>query len=102
MGSPSLLLLATVLSCASGGHLSYHRKLLPSSRDHNLHSASSYPGAQFYIECTQIRVSGGGGKTPSGVSFSEAYKGTDQLSKFNIYYSTPTTYIVPGPTVFNC
>lgn len=43
-----------------------------------LHAASSYPGAQFYMECAQINVTGGSGaKSPSTVSFPGAYKGTD-------------------------
>lgn len=40
-----------------------------------LHSAGSYPGAQFYQECAQINVIGGtGAKTPSTVSFPGAYQ----------------------------
>ena len=40
-----------------------------------LHGASSYPGAQFYMECAQINIVGGtGAKTPSTVSFPGAYK----------------------------
>ena len=39
-----------------------------------LHGASSYPGAQFYMECAQIDVIGGtGAKDPSTVSFPGAY-----------------------------
>ena len=40
-----------------------------------LHAAGSYPGAQFYQECAQVRISGGtGAKKPSTVSFPGAYK----------------------------
>ena len=43
-----------------------------------LHSAGNYPGAQFYMECAQINVTGGSGsKTPATVSFPGAYHGTD-------------------------
>ncbi|RPA94404.1 hypothetical protein L873DRAFT_1830346 [Choiromyces venosus 120613-1] len=34
-----------------------------------LHGASTYPGAQFYIECAQINVTGGGSASPATVSF---------------------------------
>ncbi|KAF2496965.1 glycoside hydrolase [Lophium mytilinum] len=67
-----------------------------------LHGASSYPGAQLYMECAQLNISGGGSTSPSGVSFPGAYQGTDPGIKFNLYYPTPTTYTIPGPTVFNC
>lgn len=40
-----------------------------------LHEASSYPGAQFYMECAQIEVVGGtGAKTPATVSIPGVYK----------------------------
>ncbi|KAG8896175.1 hypothetical protein FRB99_009032 [Tulasnella sp. 403] len=34
-----------------------------------LHPASSYPGAQFYMECAQINITGGGNANPPTVSF---------------------------------
>jgi len=43
-----------------------------------LHSASSEGGAQFYIGCAQVAVSGGtGSAVPSGVALPGAYKATD-------------------------
>ncbi|KAJ3561749.1 hypothetical protein NP233_g10004 [Leucocoprinus birnbaumii] len=40
-----------------------------------LHAASSYPGAQFYMECAQINITGGSGSaSPATVSFPGAYK----------------------------
>jgi cellulase len=39
-----------------------------------LHGAGNYPGAQFYMECAQINVVGGGNTTPANtVSFPGAY-----------------------------
>lgn len=67
-----------------------------------LHGASTYPGAQFYMECAQLQVTGGGDATPSTVSFPGAYNGSDPGITFNLYYPTPTAYAVPGPTVFDC
>ena len=66
-----------------------------------LHAASSYPGAQLYMECAQIQITGGTGtKTPSTVSFPGAYHGTDPGIKLSIYYPTVTNYTVPGKWFF--
>ncbi|PVF94638.1 glycoside hydrolase [Serendipita vermifera] len=50
-----------------------------------LHPASSYPGAQFYMECAQLRIGGGGSASPATVSFPGAYKGSDPGITINIY-----------------
>ncbi|KAG8928756.1 hypothetical protein FRC02_006503 [Tulasnella sp. 418] len=67
-----------------------------------LHPASSYPGAQFYMECAQINITGGGSANPSTVSFPGAYSGTDPGIKINIYNPVPKTYTIPGPRPFTC
>lgn len=52
-----------------------------------LHSAGSSGGAQFYISCAQINVTGGGAGTPGPlVAFPGAYKPTDPGIMINIYY----------------
>ncbi|KFY07313.1 hypothetical protein V492_07252 [Pseudogymnoascus sp. VKM F-4246] len=67
-----------------------------------LHSASSKNGAQFYMECAQINVTGGTGSvTPATVSLPGAYKSTDPGILFNLYVS-PISYTIPGPSVFSC
>jgi cellulase len=66
-----------------------------------LHSAYNYPGAQFYVGCAQLQVTGGGNANPSTVSFPGAYKSTDPGVKLNIY-PYPSSYTVPGPSVFSC
>ncbi|KAG9002019.1 hypothetical protein FRB94_004169 [Tulasnella sp. JGI-2019a] len=67
-----------------------------------LHGASVYPGAQFYMECAQINVTGGGSTSPATVSFPGAYAGTDPGITIDIYYPTVTNYTIPGPSVFTC
>jgi hypothetical protein len=67
-----------------------------------LHAASSYPGAQLYMECAQIAVTGGGNGNPATVSFPGAYKGTDPGIKFQLYWPVPTSYTIPGPRPFVC
>jgi len=66
-----------------------------------LHSASSAGGAQFYISCGQINVTGGGNGSPGPmVAFPGAYKATDPGLMINIYYPIPKTYTLPGPPVW--
>ncbi|ORY08736.1 glycosyl hydrolase family 61-domain-containing protein [Clohesyomyces aquaticus] len=65
-----------------------------------LHQASQTNGAQFYISCAQIKVTGGGNGTPSPlVSFPGAYQATDPGIKVNIY-SGVSSYTPPGPAVW--
>ncbi|KAG7293933.1 hypothetical protein NEMBOFW57_003994 [Staphylotrichum longicolle] len=69
-----------------------------------LHSAGSAGGAQFYISCAQITVTGGSGTySPKNlVSFPGAYKATDPGIMINIYYPVPTSYTPPGPPAETC
>jgi len=67
-----------------------------------LHGASSKNGAQFYMECAQINIVGGGAASPSAVSFPGAYNANDPGILIDIYYPTVTSYTIPGPTVFTC
>ncbi|KAF5371495.1 hypothetical protein D9615_009651 [Tricholomella constricta] len=66
-----------------------------------LHAAGSYPGAQLYMECAQLEITGGGSTSPATVSFPGAYSGTDPGIKINIY-QTLSSYTIPGPPVFSC
>ncbi|KAK3388781.1 glycosyl hydrolase family 61-domain-containing protein [Sordaria brevicollis] len=69
-----------------------------------LHSASSAGGAQFYVSCAQISVSGGSGtfSPRNQVSFPGAYQATDPGIMINIYYPIPKSYTPPGPAVESC
>ncbi|KAF9468474.1 glycosyl hydrolase family 61-domain-containing protein [Collybia nuda] len=66
-----------------------------------LQSASSYPGAQFYMSCAQLSITGSGSTNPATVSFPGAYEPTDPgivvQSIFNVIEYAP-----PGPSVFSC
>ncbi|KAF2423465.1 cellulose-growth-specific protein [Tothia fuscella] len=58
-------------------------------------------GAQIYIQCVQLKVTGGGNGTPSPkVAFPGAYSKADPGIKFQLYWPTPTGYINPGPPVW--
>ncbi|KAK3395754.1 glycosyl hydrolase family 61-domain-containing protein [Sordaria brevicollis] len=74
-----------------------------------LHNAGSSQGAQFYIGCAQINVTGGGSTTPSStVSFPGAYSASDPGILINIYSAGGKTdnggrsYQIPGPQLFTC
>ncbi|KAG8884629.1 hypothetical protein FRB97_003685 [Tulasnella sp. 331] len=61
-----------------------------------LHVASGLDGAQFYMSCYQINVTGGGTATPAGVSLPGAYSATDPGILINIYQQL-NSYTIPGP-----
>ncbi|KAK7522477.1 putative endo-beta-1,4-glucanase D [Phyllosticta citriasiana] len=66
-----------------------------------LHEASNEGGAQFYLECVQIAVSGSGTTSlPEGVALPGAYKADDAGILFNMYGDF-STYQIPGPTVWD-
>ncbi|KAN0102649.1 glycoside hydrolase family 61 protein [Hyaloscypha variabilis] len=86
----------TIPSCLADGQYLLRPELIA------LHGASSSGGAQFYMECAQINVTGGTGtKTPATVSLPGAYKASDPGILINIY-KTLTSYTIPGPEVFTC
>jgi len=72
-----------------------------------LHNAYSAGGAQFYNECAQINITGGSGsKTPETVSIPGVYQESDPGIVINIYNAQgqpyPSSYTIPGPSVFTC
>ncbi|EPE27226.1 hypothetical protein GLAREA_03141 [Glarea lozoyensis ATCC 20868] len=85
-------------SCIASGQYLLRAELIA------LHGAGSSGGAQFYMECAQINITGGtGAKSPATVSLPGAYKANDPGILVNIY-STPaiSKYTIPGPPVFTC
>ncbi|PVH69896.1 carbohydrate-binding module family 1 protein [Cadophora sp. DSE1049] len=68
-----------------------------------LHGAGSPAGAQFYMECAQINVSGGSGTaSPATVSLPGTYSASDPGILLSIYYPPLTSYTIPGPRPFVC
>ncbi|KAL5533677.1 hypothetical protein ACEPAG_137 [Sanghuangporus baumii] len=82
-------------SCISAGQYLLRHEIIA------LHAASSYPGSQFYIECAQLEITGGGSASPATVSFLGAYQGSDPGITINIYQNL-SNYTIPGPAVFFC
>ncbi|OIW35682.1 hypothetical protein CONLIGDRAFT_609141 [Coniochaeta ligniaria NRRL 30616] len=64
-----------------------------------LHTASSSGGAQFYMTCFQLSVTGSGAASPATVSFPGAYKASDPGILVNIH-AAMSTYVAPGPAVY--
>lgn len=66
-----------------------------------LHSASSEGGAQFYMSCAQIEVTGSGAGTPgSTIKLPGGYSADDAGILINIWWPIPTNYTAPGPAVW--
>lgn len=66
-----------------------------------LHVASTEGGAQFYMSCYQLEVTGSGTASPPSsdlTTFPGAYSATDPGILIDIYYPTITSYDIPGPT----
>ncbi|OLN92290.1 Polysaccharide monooxygenase Cel61a 1 [Colletotrichum chlorophyti] len=64
-----------------------------------LHSAGQENGAQFYPQCINLEVSGGGSANPAGVAGTSLYKATDPGVLFDIYNGKE--YTVPGPALYS-
>ncbi|TID18081.1 lytic polysaccharide monooxygenase [Venturia nashicola] len=66
-----------------------------------LHGASQIGGAQLYIQCAQLAITGTGKGVPSPkVTFPGAYKATDAGILMQLYYPVPTNYTMPGPAIW--
>ncbi|PLB50847.1 hypothetical protein P170DRAFT_474396 [Aspergillus steynii IBT 23096] len=66
-----------------------------------LHEGSREGGAQFYMECVQVKVTSDGSKTlPAGVSIPGEYKADDKGILFDMYGDFDS-YPIPGPAVWD-
>ncbi|KAM3077242.1 hypothetical protein ACMFMG_003294 [Clarireedia jacksonii] len=66
-----------------------------------LHSAYAVGAAQLYPQCANIKITGNGEATPSGVVGTSLYNSTDPGLLYNIYNDeTKPTYQIPGPELY--
>ena len=79
----------TVPSCLPAGDYLLRGELIA------LHAAGSYPGAQLYMECAQLRITSGGTTSPQTYNIPGIYSGSDAGIKFNLYGNFGT-YSIPG------
>lgn len=66
-----------------------------------LHAAGSANGAQNYVQCVNLAISGTGTAVPAGVKATTFYKSTDPGILFNIYTTPVSAYTIPGPAVWS-
>jgi len=91
----------TVPACVAPGQYLMRVELIA------LHSAYASGGAQFYMSCANVAITGSGTKTGTTVTFPGAYSATDPGILINIYNgSIPNNdlkpYTIPGPAVLTC
>ncbi|KAF9038246.1 glycoside hydrolase [Panaeolus papilionaceus] len=93
----------TMPTCVAPGQYLMRAELLA------LHSAYSAGGAQFYVGCGQINVTGSGSSTGTNlVTFPGAYPSNDPSIVINIYGAAGAPnnnlkpYTVPGPSPLQC
>ncbi|KAK6495285.1 hypothetical protein TWF481_003312 [Arthrobotrys musiformis] len=69
-----------------------------------LHASQTLGGAQFYIGCIQLKITGPGGNCSPTYKLPGAYKATDNnIYVSDFYYGfVPSTYSAPGPAVATC
>ncbi|KAH8887787.1 glycoside hydrolase family 61 protein [Thozetella sp. PMI_491] len=69
-----------------------------------LHGARSVNGAQLYMECAQLNITGGTGKAkPTTYSIPGIYKSNDPGLLLDIYsLKSNFQYVIPGPPKFTC
>ncbi|KAI0697879.1 glycoside hydrolase family 61 protein G [Cytidiella melzeri] len=84
----------TIPSCIPAGQYLVRAEAI------SLINAETYPGAQFFMSCAQIEVTGGGHTQPATVSFPGAYTSSSPGIITDIY--SDATYTPPGPAVFTC
>lgn len=64
-----------------------------------LHAAGSLDGAQNYMQCVNLEVTGTGSLAPSGVLGTDLYQETDPGILYNLYTSPEPPYTIPGPAL---
>lgn len=69
-----------------------------------LHDASRLNAAQWYMACTQLKVTGGTGtaKPSNLLAFPGSYDPNDPGIHMTVWYDMPTNYTAPGGPVFQC
>ncbi|KAJ1769391.1 hypothetical protein IW140_002304 [Coemansia sp. RSA 1813] len=65
-----------------------------------LHNARTVGGAQFYPNCVQLTVTGGGSNVPSGVAIPGTYGDHDPGILYSRSSSDNSDYVIPGPPVY--
>ncbi|KAK0213119.1 glycosyl hydrolase family 61-domain-containing protein [Desarmillaria ectypa] len=92
----------TIPSTLAAGDYLYRIEILALHESDTLYSANSARGIQLYPSCHQLTVTGSGSTSlPSGVSFPGTYTDKEPGIKFNVYTEEASTYVIPGPDVWD-
>lgn len=69
-----------------------------------LHASMTLDGAQFYIGCAQLHITGSGDTCSPSIELPGAYKDTDSDIYLPDFYNgfDPTTFTAPGGPVATC
>jgi len=89
------LMSVTIPACIPAGHYLIRSEIIA------LHLAKTNQGAQLYMECGNLEVTGGGSQTPDTSSIPGIYQASDPGILLDIY-SGITSYTIPGPALFTC
>ncbi|KAE8334642.1 glycosyl hydrolase family 61-domain-containing protein [Aspergillus arachidicola] len=65
-----------------------------------LHNAMSNNGAQAYMQCINLKITGGGTAAPKGIPATQFYKPTDPGILVDIFNNL-RTYVIPGPALYH-
>jgi len=65
-----------------------------------LHEAYKLNGAQPYVDCAELTITGSGTAKPTAIAIPGAYSPNDPGIFFDIYASPMATYVIPGPAVY--
>ncbi|KAK0242086.1 glycoside hydrolase family 61 protein [Armillaria nabsnona] len=92
----------TIPSTLAAGDYLYRIEILALHESDTLYTANSARGIQLYPSCHQLTVTGSGSTSlPSGVPFPGTYTDDEPGILFNVYNEDASTYVIPGPDVWD-
>ncbi|KAK0455494.1 glycoside hydrolase family 61 protein [Desarmillaria tabescens] len=92
----------TIPSTLATGDYLYRIEILALHESDTLYTANSARGIQLYPSCHQLTVTGSGSTSlPSGVPFPGTYTDDEPGILFNVYNEDASTYVIPGPDVWD-
>ncbi|KAK0505063.1 putative endo-beta-1,4-glucanase D [Armillaria luteobubalina] len=92
----------TIPSTLAAGDYLYRIEILALHESDTLYTANSARGIQLYPSCHQLTVTGSGSTSlPGGVPFPGTYTDDEPGILFNVYSEDASTYVIPGPDVWD-
>ncbi|KAK0448844.1 glycosyl hydrolase family 61-domain-containing protein [Armillaria borealis] len=92
----------TIPSTLAAGDYLYRIEILALHESDTLYTANSARGIQLYPSCHQLTVTGSGSTSPpEWCSFPGTYTDDEPGILFNVYNEDASTYVIPGPDVWD-